>query len=264
MKTKSHFTGIGILAIIVLVSMIFITNPLFSQDSAKKPHQQKQIKVVVKTDNKGQKHSLDTTFTINGHADAAGLKKVMKEYAIDLEGLEDDMGDMIVQIDDMDSPDSARLDSLCKMVKKIRITGNDGRGKARSFNYMYNFDEPGIPDIPPPPPPPSTGDFDQFGGYSGFESFSRSFEEQGSTLSDIIGDIPMERVTSYSIKETKHGKKIVIELSNDPMIERRDKVIIIREPHQRNSFGHPHNPSMKKKVIIRSGGDDEKEEGPKM
>ena len=273
MKTISDLNKIVFIATLVAMAMIFITNPVFSQDSSKKPHPKKQIKVVVQTDKNGRSHILDTTINLNGRMDEANLRKVMKEYDIDLEGLADNMQDMVVQIDDMDLPDSAKVDSLCKMVKKIRIIGREGNGpmckrgheRSHSYKFDYYFNEPGIPDSPPPPPPPPPiGDFDFFDNASGFEPLTRNFEEKGTTLSDIIGDIPMDMVKSYSIKETKNGKKIVIELNNYPIIERRDKVIIIREPGQRRPNDHSRNPHMRKKVIIRSDGGEPKEESPKM
>ena len=159
-------------------------------------------------------------------------------------------------------PDSVKIDSLCKMVKTIRITGKDGRGpmgrrgqgRAHAFQHSHNTGHHGIPDSPPPPPPPPppTTDFDFFDFNSGFEPSVRNCEERTTTLSDIIGDIPMDMVKSYSIKETKNGKKIVIEVNNGPMIDHRDKVIVIRDSPHNSIFDPSRKPQMRKKVIIRS------------
>jgi hypothetical protein len=267
MKTISSFPGNKFVAIIVLVALIFILNPLFSQDSPHNPPQKKQMKLIVKTDKNGESRELDTTINLNGQMDKARLKKVMKEFDINLEDLADNMQDMVISIDDMDLPDSTKVDSLCKMVKKIRINLRDGKepmgkrdhGRTHAYTFDYNFDDPCLPDVPPPPPPPSDGNLGIFEGHSGFEPWNNNFDEKGNTLSDILGDIPMDRVKSYSIKETRNGKRIVIELNNDPMIERHDKVIIIREPRHKSSLNHTRNPRMNKKVTIMRGGEDQNE-----
>jgi hypothetical protein len=59
-------------------------------------------------------------------------------------------------------------------------------------------------------------------------------EGEGQSLNDLLGDIPMDRVKHYSIKDTKNGKKIVIELENGPIVEKHNQVIIIREPGRPN------------------------------
>ena len=39
--------------------------------------------------------------------------------------------------------------------------------------------------------------------------------KRGESLSDVLGNIPMSAVTSYKIKETKNGKRITIEVSDN-------------------------------------------------
>jgi hypothetical protein len=65
----------------------------------------------------------------------------------------------------------------------------------------------------------------------------------------------MERVKSYKIKDRKNGKQIIIELEDGPIIEKSNRVIIIREPGKSSGKKNEYNRQMK--VIIDS--DDEKE-----
>ena len=252
MKTISAFITRTAFALVVFLALIFITKPIFSQDSIKNPHQKKQVKVIVMKDKDGKSTVLDTTICLKSKADEAELKKLMKTYSISLEGLSDDLDNLSVQLDELDLTDSTKTDSLCKVVKKIRIISDNGKrpGKGHTFSYNYDFNDMGIPEPPPPPPPPSEGDFDLFGNYFDGDPMLRQFGDKGSTLSDVIGDIPMDRVKSYSIKETKHGKRIVIELNNGPMIDRRDNVIIIREPRNHRYFGRNGYPPRYKKIIV--------------
>lgn len=52
--------------------------------------------------------------------------------------------------------------------------------------------------------------------------------EQGG-LNELLGDIPLERVTSYSVKERKNGKRIVIDIENGPSVDKRKEMIIIQK-----------------------------------
>jgi hypothetical protein len=40
----------------------------------------------------------------------------------------------------------------------------------------------------------------------------------------------MDRVVGYTIKDRKHGKRIVIDLNDAPMFERQERVIVLRDP----------------------------------
>jgi hypothetical protein len=115
----------------------------------------------------------------------------------------------------------------------------------------YDFDIPCSPDIPSP----------HFPGFEGFEGEFMPgcdmrvfrYDNKRQTLSDIIGDIPMDRVKSYSIKDRKNGKRITIDIEDVPLFEKQDKVIVIREPGR-----PPHKKDQSErqmKVIIKSDDD---------
>ncbi len=64
----------------------------------------------------------------------------------------------------------------------------------------------------------------------GSERRMMRMEGHGPTLNDMLGNIPMYRVVSYSIKDRKGGKRITIDLNDAPMFGRQEKIIIMREP----------------------------------
>ncbi|MEI7896055.1 MAG: hypothetical protein WCJ26_03390, partial [bacterium] len=70
----------------------------------------------------------------------------------------------------------------------------------------------------------------------------------GQTLNDLLGEIPMERVTSYSIKDHKNGKRIVIDLSDAPMFENQPRVVVIQAPGMRQ-HGRNHGERQVKVIV---------------
>jgi hypothetical protein len=85
----------------------------------------------------------------------------------------------------------------------------------------------------------------------------RMGKDRGQSLNDVLGDIPMSRVKSYSIKDTKNGKRIVIDLENGPLVEQENKIIVIREPGRHYGHGGPRH---QVKVIRHSNGGEMQEE----
>jgi hypothetical protein len=258
MKTISIFTRKTGIAAMLTAALIFILNPLFSQDSAKKPSPKKEVKVIVKTDKDGKTSEFDTTFDVSGDMDVFSWKKSMKDFNIDAKGLADDIEEMLVEIRAMDLADSSKVDSITKMIKKIRIgKGALGRlghrsGHPYSFDYDFDLDISGIPDPPPPPPVPDIDEDIDFNFSPDAFGWENKIQEKGNSLSDVLGDIPMDMVKSYSIKDKKNGKRIVIELNDNPVLRHQEKVIVIREPHRRMMIGHP-GKKMRKGIIINPG-----------
>ena len=76
---------------------------------------------------------------------------------------------------------------------------------------------------------------------------------KNGSLNDLIGRIPMERVKSYSVKQTKDGKRITIDVENGPIFENEDNIIIIRD-NQRPMRGMGYgNPRKNVRVIVKQG-----------
>jgi hypothetical protein len=247
--------------------MIFLTKPTFSQDSIRKPDKKGKVKLLIKVDKDGKSRTLDTTFSIDGPIDEASLEDLMKDYNDNMRDFADQMKEMEINIRETGVPDSASMDSLYKMVKKFRITARDGKGpgcchgKDHSFRFDYDFDIPDIPEPPAPPAPPHIWGFGR-----GFDDEDLDEDQGGgvSTLSNLLGDIPMDCVKSYSVKDTKDGKKIVIEIKNGPVVEHRSKVIIIRDDGKNPGKEKRGDHQTRKKIIIRTGDGNSGDEKSRM
>jgi hypothetical protein len=160
-----------------------------------------------------------------------------------------------VEVNDMNLPDSLMTDSVRRLCKKAFIySGCRGKGQTmrnccpEAFNFDYNFEMPEFCRHP-----------QSFFGEFGDESDPGMREEEflmnkgkGESLNDLLGDIPMERVKSYSIKDTKNGKKITIELNKDPLVEHHEKVIIISSPGPGERHGQGRQQKMEKRIIIKN------------
>ena len=215
-----YFPAYAALAVMAL----FIARPGLAQDpDSKEPKKKVMIKVF--TDDNGKKTVIDTTFT--------------------------------------DWTDSGVIDSVMREVDKVIMVERDGK-KGRLHvqdtpgGFEYDFDFPDLPE--------GLGEMGEFEwekmiprwveagprGWGGeYGNRVMRFREGGQSLNDVLGDIPMERVKSYSIKDTKHGKRIVIDLEDGPVVERREKVIILRDPAPKAY--HRGKPHKKVKVYVNPG-----------
>ncbi|MCX6268257.1 MAG: hypothetical protein NTW16_13005 [Bacteroidetes bacterium] len=227
MKTYSGNLKIAVTFAAVLLSAIFITRPAFSQETSKKESSKKVVIKIVSDDN-GTTTMIDTT---------------------------------------MEIPDSMMMESVREEIDKVIAIGKDGKHACVKFHKMprgfaYDFDVPGT--LEPPL------QFDELEGFD-CEKWAEDCEMEdfmsermpppgrggamraggrGQTLNDILGEIPMDRVVSYSIKDRKDGKRIIIDLDDAPMFERSNKVIIIREPGRNNR--RMHHPERQVKVVVNS------------
>jgi hypothetical protein len=249
MKPKSKISRIFILAGLGLALTIFVTRPAYSQDTTKVKGE-KKVTIVAKIieDKDGKKQVFDTTITLNREFKPGEHQRMMKDLEIRFKDMDDQMKELEIELSDMNLPDSGMMDSIHRFAQKcIRDCKNMGFGHCNKymfphgFNYDFDFDMPDLPDFPP--------------------RMIREFNDQEEqTLNDVLGDIPMDNVISYSVKETKEGKKITIEVKDVPVVRHHREVIILREPGNARGRIHDGNPQMKKRIIIRSGDDGEGEE----
>ncbi|MFZ4522835.1 MAG: hypothetical protein ACOYNC_14095 [Bacteroidales bacterium] len=194
---------------------IFITRPASAQESAKKESRNKVIIKIVSDDN-GKKTVIDTTMEIS---------------------------------------DSMMMDSIKEEINKVIILGKGGKHaqfkvQGMPEGFAYDFDMPEQGDLLEDSEELERLESDCFAGNHGmpgcdWECMPGQTRKiirpgcNGSTLNDLLGDIPMERVTAYSVKDRKHGKRIIIDLNDGPMFERQQSVIVIREPERvRQMRGH--------------------------
>ncbi|MCX6243838.1 MAG: hypothetical protein NTU98_03960 [Bacteroidetes bacterium] len=250
MNPKSKISRIFILGGLGLALTIFITRPVFSQD-ATKTNGEKKVTIVAKIieDKDGKKKVFDTTITLNRGLKPGEEEEMLKNLKLRYKDLGDEMKEMEMQLSEMDLPDSGMMDSIHRFtVRCLRDCNKMGFGHCNKqmlpygFNYDFDFDMPDFSDFQPP--------------------MIREFNDErggGQTLNDVLGDISMDNVKSYSVKETKDGKKIIIELKKDPIVEHHQEVIIMRAPGYQRGHGHDAQPQIRKKIIIKSGDDDDGE-----
>jgi|GEM_PF-3632394 len=177
MKTKSLKFKIAITFGAMAILAIFVTRPVFSQESAKQepakqepakqepakqePHKKIVVKII--SDDNGAMTVIDTTMEMPSRPECPGLEDLDE---IELEGI---------------APGQIMEDCFWEQ-----------RGPGLERRVIR-----------------SGGD--------------------RQTLNDVLGDIPMDRVVSYSIKDRKGGKRIIIDLNDAPLFEKNERVIIIRD-----------------------------------
>ena len=213
-----------------LILSIFIIKPASSQEPAKKESYKKIVIKIVSDDN-GKTTMIDTT---------------------------------------MEVPDSAMVDSIKNVIEKVIETGKGGKHAHFKFHQMpqgfnYDFDIPSSPEFPLDIKELEDIECEGMKSVREMEDFCQGWMTPGGhqrimrsgghqqTLNDMLGEIPMDRVVSYSIKDRKDGKRIIIDLKDAPVFEQQDRVIVIRDAgrmkHDRNS------PKRQVKVVINSDDD---------
>ncbi len=240
MKTNAINSKSTLLLIAAVLLAIFITRPVFSQEKAKKESYKKIVVKVVSDDN-GKTTVIDTT---------------------------------------MEYPDSTMIDSIQNEINKVIVVGKGSRhnriymrkspgGKESTFTIkctpdckmdMKEMEDMEIGNMVPGQP---MEDFDM-AGMDPMECMRMMHPGgNGQTLNDLLGEIPMDRVVSYKIKDTKNGKRITIDLKDAPLFEQHPRVVVIRDS-ERKGHGNGHqNKQMKiymKSIKGHSSEGDQEEE----
>jgi len=257
MIRKTNFRDILTIFGLSIALTVFITRTGFSQDTTKTKGD-KKIKMVTRVveDKNGKRLVFDTTINLDRRLKPGKEKQMMREFEIRFNDLDDQMKDLEVELNEMRLPDSGMMDSVQKLTERaFRFRGGPGNFhfrrnfSPRAFNYNYNFDMPELPERPQPLIE-EFNDENTPGEWN--EETRRMFKGKGESLNDLLGDIPMNNVRSYSIRDTKNGKRITIELNNEPLIEHQREVIIMRSPRpeMRHRQGQRHQ--MQKRIIIKN------------
>ena len=269
MKTLFNMKDIFLAVILSAILVLVFSFPAHAQD--KKPGFSKQAKIVVKI-KKGKDEKtmvIDTTFNLNDLKSQKELDEYIKKIDGDLNGGSDKMKNMEVTVNIPDLPDSLDSDSLESHIICIK------KGDKSPCIYMrklpggfdYKFDIPCCPDLSD-----LSGCCKKYMKFGNMpeckekmrecEDRMKEFGEKEESLSDLLGDIPMDRVKSYKIKDTKNGKRIIIDVEDAPFFPRgkHRKMIIMSDPDNCHQFYFNNNPKSKveKRIIIKSdiGGDD--------
>jgi hypothetical protein len=237
MKINSVKFKIAMLFGAAAILAIFVTRPVFSQDTAKK-ESPKKIAIKIVSDDNGKTTVIDTI---------------------------------------MDIPDSIMIDSIKKEIDKVLFLRQDGKHLRLKMHKMpqgfdYDFEIPSPPPCPMDPDELEEFEFEGRAPCFDMEDFTwerrvpgpdrRAIRSGGhrQTLTDILGEIPMDRVVSYSIKDRKNGKRIIIDLNDAPMFEKQDRVIVIREPGRMQRSRN--FPGRQVKVYVNSDDDAQMEKTP--
>jgi hypothetical protein len=268
MISKTHFRDILTVIGLSIVLTIFITHQGFSQDTTKTKGD-KKIRIVAKIieDKNGKRQEFDTTINLDRKLKPGEEREMMKEFEMRFRDLGEQMKDLEVEMNEMRLPDSGMMDSARHYTERIfRHRGGPGNMhfrrnfSPRAFNFDYNFEMPDMPDIPQP----LIEEFNDENAPEMPDMNQIMHPGDGGSLNDLLGDIPMDRVKSYSIKDTKNGKKIVIELNNEPFIENHKNVIIIRSHRPEGRHGEGQRHQMQKRIIIREGNQEKEEQHDKL
>lgn len=201
----------------VILFTIFIIKTTNAQNTGtNEKGKEKTIILKVVTDKNGEKTVIDTIFTIPEGSDFPEGINLKKKIIEEMEGLEGEMKELQLQMF-VDETDSTLMDSLQKSVGKMLLITKGPKDRIR-----IHCEKPGEPDFDLDVPCKleqlrKLKDFDYQRSESNWRDPDKRiyrFKNKGKTLSDIIGEIPMESVRNYSVKDTKYGKKIVIEIED--------------------------------------------------
>jgi len=230
MKTMTrNFTQRLFIPAAILMAVTFIQYEGFSQDNPKKK-EHKIITMKIVSDDNGKKTVIDTTLVVN---------------------------------------DSTMEDSVERSIERafeLKSDGKHGCFKIKELpeGFDYQFNVPCMPECGM-----ALDELKKL-NLEGFEPgyFNRNFDWEdnlpeldyrlgrsrgtGQTLADLVGDIPMDRVVSYSIKDRKNGKRIIIDVEDAPLFEKnQDRVVIIKTPALKDQSVKP-----KHKVKVYVNGDE--------
>lgn len=201
----SYSARIGLFSVII-PGMLFMIRPAVAQsDTASVSKSSVTMKIIHKTD--GDSIVADTTLTFEGpysDEEIREMTKSMKEQARALREqmrvLRDQMGVLRDFDIDIDLPEIPDFPDMIMMPEIPDIPSFD-----------FDIDSISVPKTPGPP----------------LRIIHNRPSGRGG-LNEVLGDIPMDRVKSLSIREKKNGRKIVIEVDDTPSRRVKKEVIIVR------------------------------------
>jgi hypothetical protein len=249
MKTYAYLKEILMVIGLALLLTIFITKPIHAQDTVKKGQTTTVKMKIIKNEN-GKETVFDTSFTTNSSMNREELKEMMSGMEDDMKGMKDDMKEFTINLNEMELPDSGMMDSIRKITDRVIVMSRNfkapharGHNNPHAYNYDFDYDFD-LPVPPEPPIPPSIP-----GEFHKYMNRNWNWNSKGQTLSDVIGDIPMDRVKNYSIKDRKNGKRIVIDVEDSPLLAPvQERVVVIRD-HDRNNAPGAERKKVEKIII---------------
>ena len=201
---------------------VFILRPAIAQEK-KESDSKSTVKLKVITEKNGETNVFDTTLISEDNIiTQKEVEVLMKNMQDEMEEFSDQMREYQF-IFDPGSPDTLLPDSVRKEMKKAwrMLPGKGREGMRFPRGRAYQFDFPCMPDCPGSPEMAQR--FRWESGMPGSAIQRRMQREE--TLSDLIGEIPLDQVKQYSIKERKGGKRIIIDVDDAPVVVQRDRII---------------------------------------
>jgi len=263
MKTLINMKSICLAAILPALLLTFFSSPAKAQEKKKEyPHKAKIIVKIDKGDN-NKTMIIDTTFNLANPEDQKRFEEYIKKMEGNVDEISEKMKNMEITVNIPDLPDSLLSDTLEKQIICIGKGGKIPRVCMRNCmkGFDFKFDMPCDPDEMAYP-----GCCEKYNYYGDFPDLDENmidFGDKEETLADIIGDISMDRVKSYSIKDKKNGKRIIIDIEDAPLLDKRKhgRMIIMSDPGSDRQIHYYRNPqhNVERKVIIKTDDESEKE-----
>lgn len=233
-----------ILAFLAIGLTSFLSGSLLAQDTlVKKP--QKMMKIKVDIDEDGESVIIDTTFYLDEDFKMDEFQEAMKQYECHMMNLEKYRKHMDVELE------GAELEKALQEAHESLEDVYFDMPRGRNFQWSTRTPRRAGHYCTP-------GNMFFYGKPEGCcESFRLKPPNKGESLNDVFGNIPMSAVKSYKIKETKDGKRITIDVSDDAMFDRDENILIW---HGDAPPPPPPPPKIKKEIIIEK--DVDREEKP--
>jgi hypothetical protein len=231
---NSGFIKLSVAMLVAVVALFNFTSALAQEEPDRSMNKTIKIKMITKKG--GNTKVFDTTLQRSGKLLEGEMMELMKELKVEMSDLSREMENLDLEIE-LQSMDSTRADSLENEIEKVIIRDHGKNRKHIRIHslpewYSYGIDndfEIELPELPDVESMMKDYDdcFDFRGAFPGHGLVPLGEHERGG-LNELLGDIPMDRVKSYSVKERKNGKRIVIDVENSPSIDQRKEMIIIK------------------------------------
>lgn len=221
---------------ITVILCIFLIRPTVAQEKSKNDSKS-TIKLKILNEKDGKATVFDTIFTTDKVVGQEEIDLIMKDMKMNMEmemdELSKDMNELRFNIE-VEIQDSLLSDSLRGSIDRV-IALSPGmkiyRGKG---DRDFRFDFPSPHDIPTCPEESGIFEWGEWCPVSG--NYIRRYSERRETLSDMLGDIPLDNIKSYSIKDRKGGKRIIIDVEDYPVVRGQERIIYRDRPMSRSKY----------------------------
>lgn len=226
---------IRLVAIALGLAAIFLLPPKVSSQDTVTGKPDKMISVKIKMDEDGKSFDIDTTFIIGEDFDEQAFQEAMREYHEQMKKVEQQMMELEGQFNEQDLKEVQ--EEIRRSVREAHRVLPEIRGHCRWIGEPDDLEMQYMPG--------SVHRMERMRVPHGIVGVRPG--KKGETLSDILGDIPMSTVKSYRVKETKEGKRITIEVSDDAFMVPHDPDVFI----WRNARPHPRpRPEIRREIYI--------------